>query len=210
AIAQLAADDAYRGRVMSLVVIVSRGLTQASQLQTGVATALVGAPAAAAIGALLVGGVVVGAATRVARLRDFTATAPPLTAPLATVEATPFQRDLSRTHAQRLADAIGASGLFLDPVIAVPSRDAGFWSPNGRHRLAAAKELGLRSITALLTDDPALAYRILALNTEKAHNLRDRALEVIRMARSLAREAPRSKESEHVTSFESPAFLTLG
>ena len=130
--------------------------------------------------------------------------------PLATVEATPFQRDLSRTHAQRLADAIGASGLFLDPVIAVPSRDAGFWSPNGRHRLAAAKELGLRSITALLTDDPALAYRILALNTEKAHNLRDRALEVIRMARSLAREAPRSKESEHVTSFESPAFLTLG
>ena len=83
AIAQLAADDAYRGRVMSLVVIVSRGLTQASQLQTGVATALVGAPAAAAIGALLVGGVVVGAATRVARLRDFTATAPPLTAPQA-------------------------------------------------------------------------------------------------------------------------------
>jgi len=75
---------------------------------------------------------------------------------------------------------------------------------------AAAKQLGLRSITALLTDDPALAYRILALNTEKAHNLRDRALEVIRMARQLAKEAPRSKESEHATSFESPAFLTLG
>ena len=94
-------------------------------------------------------------------------------------------------------------------MIAIPSGD-GFWSPNGRHRLAAAKQLGLRSITALLTDDPALAYRILALNTEKAHNLRDRALEVIRMARQLAKEAPRSKESEHATSFESPAFLTLG
>ena len=129
--------------------------------------------------------------------------------PIATVDATPFQRDLSRTHADRLAVAIGASGLFLDPVIAIPSAD-GFWSPNGRHRLAAAKQLGLRSITALLTDDPALAYRILALNTEKAHNLRDRALEVIRMARSLAKESPRSKESEHATSFESPAFLTLG
>jgi ParB family chromosome partitioning protein len=129
--------------------------------------------------------------------------------PLGAVDATPFQRDLSRTHAQRLADAIGASGLFLDPVIAIPSRD-GFWSPNGRHRLAAAKQLGLRAITALLTDDAALAYRILALNTEKAHNLRDRALEVIRMARSLAKEAPRSKESDHATSFESPAFLTLG
>ena len=80
AIAQLAADDAYRGRVMSLVVIVSRGLTQASQLQTGIATVLVGAPAAAAIGALLVGGVVAGAAARGARLRNFTAAAPPLTA----------------------------------------------------------------------------------------------------------------------------------
>ena len=129
--------------------------------------------------------------------------------PLGAVDATPFQRDLSRTHAQRLADAIGASGLFLDPVIAIPTRE-GFWSPNGRHRLAAAKQLGLRAITALLTDDPGLAYRILALNTEKAHNLRDRALEVIRMARSLAKAEPRSKESEHAVSFESPAFLTLG
>src|SRR2546427_442643 len=54
------------------------------------------------------------------------------------------------------------------------------------------------------------AYRILALNTEKAHNLRDRSLEVIRMARQLAKEQPRSKESEHAVTFESPAFLTLG
>jgi ParB family chromosome partitioning protein len=129
--------------------------------------------------------------------------------PIGAVEATPFQRDLSRTHADRLAEAIGASGLFLDPVIAVPGKEI-FWSPNGRHRIAAAKQLGQRAITALLTDDLTLAYRILALNTEKAHNLRDRALEVIRMARSLAKEAPRAKESEHATSFESPAFLTLG
>jgi ParB family transcriptional regulator, chromosome partitioning protein len=129
--------------------------------------------------------------------------------PIGAVEATPFQRDLSRTHADRLAQAIGASGIFLDPVIAIPGKDV-FWSPNGRHRIAAAKQLGQRSITALLTDDPALAYRILALNTEKAHNLRDRALEVIRMARALAKEQPRSKESDHAMSFESPAFLTLG
>jgi ParB family chromosome partitioning protein len=129
--------------------------------------------------------------------------------PIGAVEPTPFQRDLSRTHADRLAQAIGAAGLFLDPVIAIPGKDV-FWSPNGRHRIAAARQLGQRAITALATDDMALAYRILALNTEKAHNLRDRALEVIRMARSLAKEQPRSKESEHATSFESPAFLTLG
>jgi ParB family chromosome partitioning protein len=129
--------------------------------------------------------------------------------PLKKVVATPFQRDLSKTHATRLADAIGAAGLFLDPVIAVPSPD-GFWSPNGRHRLEAARRLGMRSVTALLVADEKLAFRILALNTEKAHNLRDRSLEVIRMARQLAKEQPRSKEVEHAVTFESPAFLTLG
>jgi ParB family chromosome partitioning protein len=128
---------------------------------------------------------------------------------LGTIDATPFQRDLSRTHADRLATAIGAAGLFLDPVIAIPASD-GFWSPNGRHRLAAAKQLGQRAVTALVTGDAALAYRILALNTEKAHNLRDRSLEVIRMARAIAKESPRSKESDHAVSFDQPAFLTLG
>jgi ParB family chromosome partitioning protein len=129
--------------------------------------------------------------------------------PIKKVVATPFQRDLSRTHATRLVDAIEAAGLFLDPVIAVPSRD-GFWSPNGRHRLEAARRLGMRTVTALLVPDDKLAFRILALNTEKAHNLRDRSLEVIRMARQLAKEQPRSKEAEHSVTFESPAFLTLG
>ncbi len=129
--------------------------------------------------------------------------------PVGSVEATSFQRDLSRTHAERLAAAISASGAFLDPIIAIASRD-GFLSPNGRHRIAAARALGQRAITVLATADPALAYRILALNTEKAHNLRDRSLEVIRMARALAKERPRSKESEHATSFESAPLLTLG
>jgi ParB family chromosome partitioning protein len=130
--------------------------------------------------------------------------------PLREVEPTPFQRDLSRTHADRLVTAIGAAGLFLDPVIAVPGAEGRFWSPNGRHRLAAAKQLGLRSITALLVGDEALAYRILALNTEKAHNLRDKSLEVIRMARSLATEQPRASEKDHATAFEEPYLLTVG
>src|SRR6202035_747950 len=129
--------------------------------------------------------------------------------PLKKVVATPFQRDLSKTHATRLADAIGAAGLFLDPVIAVPSAD-GFWSPNGRHRLEAARRLGMRAVTVLLVPNEKLAFRILALNTEKAHNLRDRSLEVIRMARQLAKEQPRSKEIEHAVTFDSPVFLTLG
>ena len=104
--------------------------------------------------------------------------------PLAAIEPTPFQRDLSPTHTRRLAERIGQSGYFLDPLIAIPAAGR-WWTPNGRHRLAAAKVLGLKHVTVLAAADDALAFRILALNTEKAHNLRDRSLEVIRMAREL-------------------------
>ena len=130
--------------------------------------------------------------------------------PLNAVQPTPFQRDLSPTHAKRLANKIDETAAFLDPLIVVRGEDGRLWTPNGRHRLAAAKVLGLKQITALISPDDKLAYRILALNTEKAHNLRDRSLEVIRMARSLARQRPTVKESELTAEFESPDLLTLG
>jgi ParB family chromosome partitioning protein len=126
------------------------------------------------------------------------------------VAPTPYQRDLSPTHAKKLAQKIDEAGAYLDPIIVVRGRDGGFWTPNGRHRLAAAKVLGLRLITALVSPDEELAFRILALNTEKAHNLRDRALEVVRMAQALAKQSPRAKESEFAAQFESPELITLG
>jgi ParB family chromosome partitioning protein len=129
--------------------------------------------------------------------------------PLERVDPTPFQRDLSEAHAKRLADVIARVGRFLDPVIVVPE-DGRFFSPNGRHRLAALAQLGARSVTVLAAPDPALAYRILALNTEKAHNLRERALEVIRMARELAKIQPTVREHELALEFEEPALLTIG
>ena len=132
------------------------------------------------------------------------------TVPLGALQPTPFQRDLSPTHTQRLARRIGESGAFLDPLIVVRGEEGRLWTPNGRHRLAAAKLLGLRQITVLISPDPALAYRILALNTEKAHNLRDRSLEVIRMARSLAAARERGSEQRWAEQFEAPELLTLG
>ena len=132
------------------------------------------------------------------------------TVPLAALQPTPFQRDLSPTHTQRLARRIGETGAFLDPLIVVRGEDGQLWTPNGRHRLAAAKVLGLRQVTALISPQSTLAYRILALNTEKAHNLRDRSLEVIRMARSLAREHGRDSERAWAEQFEAPELLTLG
>ena len=117
--------------------------------------------------------------------------------PLAAVQPTPFQRDLSPTHTKRLAAKIDEAGAFLDPLIVVRGADGALWTPNGRHRLAAAKVLGLRQITALVSPDESLAYRILALNTEKAHNLKDKSLEVIRMARSLAKADRAKRESDY-------------
>jgi ParB family transcriptional regulator, chromosome partitioning protein len=130
--------------------------------------------------------------------------------PLSAVQPTPFQRDLSPTHAKRLAQKIDETAAFLDPLIVVRGEDGKLWTPNGRHRLAAAKVLGLRQITALISPDDTLAYRILALNTEKAHNLRDRSLEVIRMARSLAERQGESREAQFSAEFEAPELLTLG
>jgi ParB family chromosome partitioning protein len=130
--------------------------------------------------------------------------------PLNAVQPTPFQRDLSPTHVKRLANKIDETGAFLDPLIVVRGEDGRLWTPNGRHRLAAAKVLGLKQITALISPNEALAYRILALNTEKAHNLKDRSLEVIRMARSLEKKQGSTKEVELSAEFEAPELITLG
>jgi len=130
--------------------------------------------------------------------------------PLKAVQPTPFQRDLSPTHTKRLAQKIEESGSFLDPIIVVRGLDGKLWTPNGRHRLAAAKVLGLRQITGLVSSDEELAFRILALNTEKAHNLKDRSLEVIRMAQELAERRKRARESDYTAEFEAPELLTLG
>jgi len=130
--------------------------------------------------------------------------------PFSAVQPTPFQRDLSPTHAKRLAGAIEATAAFLDPLIVVRGEDGRFWTPNGRHRLAAAKVLGLKQITVLISPDETLSYRILALNTEKAHNLKDKSLEVVRMARNLAKREPNRTEASLAAEFEAAELLTLG
>jgi len=129
--------------------------------------------------------------------------------PLDLVEPTPYQRDLSPTHVARLAAAIDRLGRFLDPVIAVRAEGGKYWTPNGHHRLGALKSLGARAITALVVPEREVAHRILLLNTEKAHNLRERALEVIRLAEGLAQLDDRP-EREFEAEFEEAALITLG
>lgn len=130
--------------------------------------------------------------------------------PVEAIEPTPFQRDLSDAHHKRLADVISKTARFLDPVIAVVAPKGGFWTPNGRHRLEAMRRLGARSITALIVADREVAWQILALNTEKAHNLKERSLEVIRIYHDLVEEDATRPESEFVSYLEEAALVTLG
>jgi len=115
--------------------------------------------------------------------------------PIARIEPTPFQRDLVADSPQKLADVLdppacsrpgdrghGAEGGFLDAQRkASPRGDA----PSRReidHRARCPKR--------------EIAWQILALNTEKAHNLRERSLEVIRIyAGSWTEDAKRTESA---------------
>jgi len=131
--------------------------------------------------------------------------------PIGAIEPTPFQRDLSDAHHKRLADVINRTGRFLDPVIAVVAPNgAGFWTPNGRHRLEAMRRLGAKSIAALIVAEPEVAWQILALNTEKAHNLKEKSLEVIRIYRGLLEDDSSRPESQFAFYLDEAAFVTLG
>jgi ParB family transcriptional regulator, chromosome partitioning protein len=130
--------------------------------------------------------------------------------PIESVEPTPFQRDLSQVHHRKLADVLDRTGMFLDPIIAVTAPEKGFWTPNGMHRLMAMRRLGARAITALVLPKREIAWQILALNTEKAHNLRDKSLEVLRIYRNLIEESPGKAEKEFSFYFEEASFATMG
>jgi ParB family chromosome partitioning protein len=130
--------------------------------------------------------------------------------PIEKVAPTPFQRDLSEAHHKRLAEVIQKTGRFLDPIIVITAPQTGFWTPNGLHRLEAMRRLGAKSVTALVVPDRKVAWQILALNTEKAHNLRERALEVIRIYRGLIDEDRTRAESGFAFYLEDPALVTIG
>jgi ParB family chromosome partitioning protein len=130
--------------------------------------------------------------------------------PIGSVEPTPFQRDLSQTHHRKLADVIDRTGMFLDPIVAVTAPGKGFWTPNGNHRLQAMRRLGARAITALVVPKREVAWQILALNTEKAHNLREKSLEVIRIYRGRLEEDDSRVEKGFSFYLEQASLVTLG
>ncbi|HYB91068.1 MAG TPA: ParB N-terminal domain-containing protein [Candidatus Binataceae bacterium] len=129
--------------------------------------------------------------------------------PLAKVQPTPYQRDLSPAHLKRMVEVMKKLDRYTEPIVAVRAGDI-YWTPNGNHRRAAAAKAGAKTIPAIVIPESEVAFQILALNTEKAHNLRDKSLEVIRMYRARAEEHPRSPEKDFAFEFERAHFITLG
>jgi ParB family chromosome partitioning protein len=126
------------------------------------------------------------------------------------VEPTPYQRDLSPTHVKRLQDVVKKIDRFVDPIVVMSPKPGLYWTPNGNHRRAVLEKLKGRLIPAILVPEHEVAFQILALNTEKAHNLKEKSLEVIRMYRGLLKEEPEAGEEAYAFQFESPHFITLG
>ena len=130
--------------------------------------------------------------------------------PMDKVEPTPYQRDLSPTHVKRLHDVVKKIDRFVDPIVAMSPKPGLYWTPNGNHRRAVLEKLKAKFVPAILIPEHEVAFQILALNTEKAHNLKEKSLEVIRMYRGLLKDEPRSSEEDYTFQFESPHFITLG
>jgi ParB family chromosome partitioning protein len=129
--------------------------------------------------------------------------------PAARVEPTPYQRDLSKAHAERLLKVIRKIDRFVDPVVAVRA-DGTYWTPNGNHRRHVLEKLKAKFVPAIVIPETDVAFQILALNTEKAHTLKEKSLEVVRMYRGLLEQGVRKREEDYAFQFEEPHFVTLG
>jgi len=130
--------------------------------------------------------------------------------PPAKLDASPYQRDLSPTHVKRLTEAVKKLDRFVDPILAVSPEPGVYWTPNGNHRRAALQKLKAAYVPAVLVVEREVAFNVLPLNTEKAHNLKEKSLEVVRMYRALVEKQPSDTEEAWAFQFESPHFITLG
>jgi len=126
------------------------------------------------------------------------------------VEASPYQRDISPTHVKRLTEAVRRVDRFVDPIIVVSPSPGVYWTPNGNHRRVALDKLKADVVPAIVVAEPNVAFQVLALNTEKAHNLKEKSLEVIRMYRGAEAAQPSSTEEDWAFQFESAHLITLG
>src|SRR5260370_2626903 len=83
--------------------------------------------------------------------------------PMKQVEPTPYQRDLSPTHAKRLTDVVKKIDRFVDPIVVVSPRPCAYWTPNGHHRPTPLENPKAHSVPPTFIPQPHLTLQILAL-----------------------------------------------
>ncbi|MEM2175679.1 MAG: ParB/RepB/Spo0J family partition protein [Candidatus Micrarchaeia archaeon] len=130
--------------------------------------------------------------------------------PVEKCEPTPFQREVSPAHLSHLKNSIDKIGRYLDPIIVVRTKDGKYYTPNGSHRLAAMKEFGKEKIVAIIIPDERAMHKILAMNIEKAHNIKEKSLEVIKMYQNFLETEAEKLEVDYAFEFEEPFYITLG
>src|SRR6266699_966363 len=80
--------------------------------------------------------------------------------PRAKVEASPYQRDVSPTHAKRLTEAVRRVDRFVDPIVVVSARAGVYWTPNGNHRRVVLEKLKAEFVPAILVAEPSVAFQV--------------------------------------------------
>ncbi|MEO0130260.1 MAG: ParB/RepB/Spo0J family partition protein [candidate division WOR-3 bacterium] len=130
--------------------------------------------------------------------------------PVEKCEPTPFQREVSQAHLSHLKNSIDKIGRYLDPIIIVRTKNGKYYTPNGSHRLSAMKELGKEKIAAIIIPDERAMHKILAMNIEKVHNIREKSLEVIKMYQHFLETEVEKSEVDYAFEFEEPFYITLG
>ncbi len=125
------------------------------------------------------------------------------------VEASPYQRDLSRRTSSG-SRVVKKLDRFVDPIVAISPRPGVYWTPNGNHRRTVLQKLKADSFRRSWWSSAEVLFQVLPLNIEKAHNLKEKSLEVIRMYRGLVEEEPDTTRGDWALQFESPHFITLG
>lgn len=120
-----------------------------------------------------------------------------------------YERAVSEEHLKKLMEAISKVGVYIDPITVFKDPKGKYFVLNGQHRLLAMKRLGYKQISSIIFDDPEIAKNIIALNTEKAPDIRDMARESKAIYMEYLQTTPQEPENI-VSKYLEAYYVTCG
>jgi len=135
------------------------------------------------------------------------------TLPANKLEVIEHQRKTRPAHVEHLVGSIERIG-FIVPLVAVETEvdgKVGYQVIDGQHRLAAAREVGIKNLPVLVVPG-RLATRMMNLNIEKDLNIREKAVVALGIYRSFLSSSPSIKENDEevADSIDRAYYVTLG